>query len=168
MMMKRLLITGAAGALGGHCRQHVSHLAEIVRVSDRDTLGKAAAHEEVVQADLADRQAVMDLVAGCDGVLHFRGQATEGPWQTVRDSNIEGLYNLYEPARKHGCRRIFCPSSIHAVGYHPPIENLDDTIAIRPDTLYGVSKAFGETLARFYHEKFGIESAWVRIASCQP
>ena len=42
MMMKRLLITGAAGALGGHCRQHVSHLAEIVRVSDRDTLGKAA------------------------------------------------------------------------------------------------------------------------------
>ena len=43
MMMKRLLITGAAGALGGHCRQHVSHLAEIVRVSDRDTLGKAAA-----------------------------------------------------------------------------------------------------------------------------
>lgn len=72
-MMKRLLITGAAGALGGHCRQHVSHFAKIVRVSDRDTLGKAAEHEEVVQADLADRQAVMDLVAGCDGILYFGG-----------------------------------------------------------------------------------------------
>ena len=68
MMMKRLLITGAAGALGGHCRQHVSHLAEIVRLSDRDALGKAADHEEVVQADLADRQVVMELVEECDGI----------------------------------------------------------------------------------------------------
>ena len=168
MKMKRLLITGAAGALGGHCRQHVAHLAEILRVSDRDDPGPAKAHEEVVLADLADREKVMDLVAGCDGILHFGGQATEGPWQVVRDSNIEGLYNLYEAARHHGCRRIFYASSIHAVGYHPPTENLDDTIAIRPDTLYGVSKAFGEALARFYHEKFGIESACVRIASCQP
>ena len=28
MTMKRLLITGAAGALGSHCRQHVAHLVE--------------------------------------------------------------------------------------------------------------------------------------------
>ena len=56
MIMKSILITGAAGALGGHCHQHVSHLAEIVRVIDRDTLSKAAEHEEVVRADLADRQ----------------------------------------------------------------------------------------------------------------
>lgn len=46
--------------------------------------------------------------------------------------------------------------------------NLDETISIRPDTLYGVSKAFGEALAGFYFEKFGIELACVRIASCQP
>ena len=45
---------------------------------------------------------------------------------------------------------------------------LDEKISIVPDTLYGVSKAFGEALARFYHAKFGIESACVRIASCQP
>ena len=45
--------------------------------------------------------------------------------------------------------------------------DLDETISIRSDTLYGVSKAFGEALARFYFEKFGIESACVRIASCQ-
>ena len=44
--------------------------------------------------------------------------------------------------------------------------NLDETINIRPDTMYGVSKAFGEALARFYFEKFGIETACVRIASC--
>ena len=67
------------------------------------------------------------------------------------------MYNLYEAARQSGCRRIFYPSSIHAVGYHSVTANLDGTIGIRPDTLYGVSKAFGEALARFYYEKFGID-----------
>ena len=167
-MLKRLLITGAAGALGSHCRQNLGHLAETVRVSDIADLGAAAPHEEVVQADLSDRSAVMSLVEGCDGIVHFGGKATEGEWSVVRDANIEGMYNLYEAARQSGCRRIFYASSIHAVGYHSVTANLDETISIRPDTLYGVSKAFGEALARFYFEKFGIESACVRIASCQP
>ena len=78
------------------------------------------------------------------------------------------MYNLYEAARQSGCRRIIYLSSIHAVGYHSVTADLDETISIRSDTLYGVSKAFGEALARFYFEKFGIESACVRIASRQP
>ena len=115
-MLKRLLITGAAGALGSHCRQNLGHLAETVRVSDIADLGAAAPHEEVVQADLSDRSAVMSLVEGCDGIVHFGGKATEGEWSVVRDANIEGMYNLYEAARQSGCRRIFYASSIHAVG----------------------------------------------------
>ncbi len=94
-MLKRLLITGAAGALGSHCRQNLAHLAESVRVSDIADLGAAASHEEVVQADLSDRSAVMSLVEGCDGIAHFGGKATEGEWGIVRDANIEGTYNLY-------------------------------------------------------------------------
>ena len=114
--MKRLLITGAAGALGSHCRQNLGHLAETVRVSDIADLGVAAPHEEVVQADLSDRSAVMSLVEGCDGIVHLGGKAAEGEWSVVRDANIEGMYNLYEAARQSECRRIFYPSSIHAVG----------------------------------------------------
>ncbi|NCZ66840.1 MAG: NAD(P)-dependent oxidoreductase, partial [Rhodobacteraceae bacterium] len=44
-MMKRLLITGAAGGLGAMCRERLTHLAETIVVSDRDGLGEAAAHE---------------------------------------------------------------------------------------------------------------------------
>ena len=167
-MLKRLLITGEAGALGSHCRQNLGHLTRTVRFSDIGNLGAAAPHEEVVQAALSDRSAVMSLVEGCDGIVHFGGKPADGEWRVVRDANIEGMYNLYEAARQLGCRRIFYPSSIHAVGYHLVTTNLDETISIRPNTLYGVSKAFGEALARFYFEKFGIESACVRIASCQP
>ncbi len=37
---------------------------------------------------------------------------------------------------------------------------------LKPDGLYGVSKCFGEALARMYFEKFGQETALVRIGSC--
>lgn len=170
--MERLLITGAAGALGAHCRKNVRHLAKKIRVSDRLSLTidgpeTISENEETIQCDLANHKEVQDLVKGCDGILHFGGQATEGSWNDVRNSNIEGMYNLYEAARQQNCKRIFYASSIHAVGYHPPTKVIDDTAAIRPDTLYGASKAFGEALARMYFEKFGIETACVRIASCQ-
>ena len=39
---------------------------------------------------------------------------------------------------------------------------------IRPDGLYGLSKAFGEDLSRFYFDRYGIETACIRIGSSFP
>ena len=36
----------------------------------------------------------------------------------------------------------------------------------RPDSIYGLSKAFSEDLARYYYDKFGIETVVIRIGSC--
>ena len=168
--LNRLLITGASGALGSHCRKHLKGIARIIRVTDKLKLTASETNqsEEIMSCDLSNYEAVLEVTKGCDGILHFGGQATEADWNTVRDSNIEGLYNLYETARLNGCKRIFFASSIHAIGFHPLTKTIDDEAAIRPDTLYGASKAFGEALARMYFEKFGIETACVRIASCQP
>ena len=105
------------------------------------------------------------MVAGCDGIVHLGGQSVEADWDTVRDSNIEGLYHLYEAARKHKVGRIFFASSNHVIGYYPQSQLLDAQTPPRPDGLYGVSKAFGEALASLYHDKFGIETAIVRIDS---
>lgn len=166
--MKRLLITGAAGGLGSVCRKRLTHLAEILRVSDIADLGDAAAHEEVVPCDLADKAAVEALVAGCDGIVHLGGKSVEGPWEVVRAANIDGVFHLYEAARKADCRRIVFASSNHAIGFHPQTERLDADSPTRPDGLYGVSKVFGEAMASMYHDKFGIETACVRIGSCFP
>ena len=65
-------------ALGSHRRQNLGYLAEIVRFSDIADLGAAAPHEEIVQADLSDRSAVISLVEGCDGIVHFGGKGNEG------------------------------------------------------------------------------------------
>ncbi len=166
--MKRLLITGAAGGLGSMVRPRLSQLAEILRISDIAELGEAAAHEELVNCDLADKAAVAALVDGCDGILHLGGQSVEASWPVVRDANIEGVYNLYEAARLHGKPRILFASSNHAIGFYRQTERIDADSPVRPDGLYGVSKVFGEAMARMYYEKFGIETACLRIGSCLP
>lgn len=166
--MKRLLITGAAGGLGSMCRERLTHLAEIIRLSSRSDIGEPAPHEEIMRCDLADRSAVEALVESCDGIVHLGGQAKEACWEVIRDANIEGMFNLYEAARKHGRPRIIYASSNHAIGFHRQNTSLDADSPTRPDGLYGVSKVFGEALASMYHDKFGIETACVRIGSCFP
>lgn len=166
--MKRLLITGAAGNLGSLVRPRLTHLADTLRLSDIAGLGEAAAHEELIVCDLADKAAVAALIDGCDGIVHLGGQSVEAAWPVVRDANIEGLFNLYEAARAHGKPRILFASSNHAIGFYRQTERIDAAAPVRPDGLYGVSKVFGEALARMYFEKFGIETACVRIGSCLP
>ncbi|TNF21765.1 MAG: NAD(P)-dependent oxidoreductase [Rhodobacteraceae bacterium] len=166
--MKRLLITGAAGGLGSEMRKRLAHLAETIRLSDMADMGDAAANEEILPCDLADKDAVEALVADCDGIVHFGGKSVEGTWQVVRDSNIEGVFNLYEAARRHGMPRIVFASSNHAIGFYRQDQRIDNAVPPRPDSLYGVSKVFGEALASMYHDKFGQETAIVRIGSSFP
>ncbi|NND43560.1 MAG: NAD(P)-dependent oxidoreductase [Silicimonas sp.] len=167
-MLKRLLITGANGALGSLCRERLGHMAETLRLSARKGLGEAGPNEEIVYCDLADKDAVNEMVEGCDGIVHMGGQAVEAPWETIRAANIDGMINLYEAARHHGNPRILFASSNHAIGFHKQSTRLDAASPTRPDGLYGVSKVFGEALASMYHDKFEIETACVRIGSCFP
>ncbi|MDA7426374.1 NAD-dependent epimerase/dehydratase family protein [Thalassococcus lentus] len=168
-MLKKLLITGANGTLGRLCRERMHPFAETLRISDLGDLGDAAPHEELVACDLGDKAGVEALVEGCDGIIHLGGQSTEGTWDAVRHANIEGVANLYEAARKSSAPpRIIFASSNHAIGFYKQDENLDAHATTRPDSLYGVSKVFGEAMASLYHDKFGIETASIRIGSCFP
>lgn len=166
--MKRLLITGAAGALGSVMRKRLAPLAEIIRLADLAPLDPPEANEECVQCDLADAAAVDAMVADCDGIVHLGGVSVERPFEQILAGNIVGLYNLYEAARAHGQPRIIFASSNHTIGFYPQTERLGPKDPHRPDGLYGVSKCYGEALARMYFEKFGQETALVRIGSCTP
>ncbi len=168
-MLQRLLITGANGRLGGICRQRLQHLAKTIRLTDRDGLSAAGPNEEIVHCDLTDKAAVERLVDGCDGVIHLAGQSVEASWEVIRPSNIDAMFCLYEAARKSSSTpRIAFASSNHATGFHPQTARLDADSPTRPDGLYGVSKVFGEALARMYYDKFGIETASIRIGWCFP
>ena len=71
----------------------------------------------------------------------------------------------YEAARQQGVKRVVFASSNHVTGYYRQDEVIDARDPVRPDGLYGVSKAFGENLSRFYFDRHGIETVCLRIGS---
>jgi uronate dehydrogenase len=165
---RRLLLTGAAGGLGQVLRQRLKPFARTLRVSDREPLGPAGANEEVQPCDLADKASVHRLVEGVDAIAHFGGISVEAAFDPILQSNIVGDFNLYEAARKHGVKRVVFASSNHVTGYYKQSQKIDPDAPVRPDSLYGVSKCFGENLSRFYFDRYGIETACLRIGSSFP
>lgn len=165
---RRILLTGAAGGLGKMLRQRIGAWADVVRLSDLGGLGEAGPGEEIVYCDLADRQAMLQLLEGVDAVLHFGGVSTEVAWDPILQANIVGVKNLYEAAQKAGVKRIVFASSNHAIGFHPTTTHLDADSPTRPDGLYGVSKVFGEQLSRYYWDRFGLETVCIRIGFSFP
>jgi uronate dehydrogenase len=164
----RLLLTGAAGGLGQVLRESLKPFAQTLRLSDIADLGQAKAHEEVQLCDLADKAAVDALVKGCDAIVHMGGISTEHPFEQILEANIKGVFHLYEAARRHGVRRVVFASSNHVIGFHKQGEMLDGSSPRRPDGYYGLSKSFGEDVSRFYFDRYGIETACLRIGSSFP
>lgn len=167
--MNRLLLTGAAGGLGKVLRERLPPLARTLRVSDIAALGAARGpHEEVVPCDLADKRAVDALLASCDAVVHLGGVSVERPFEEVLEANIKGVFHVYEAARRHGVKRIVFASSNHVTGFYRQDERIDATAARRPDGYYGLSKSFGEDMAQFHYDRYGIETVSIRIGSSFP
>jgi uronate dehydrogenase len=168
MRFKRLLLTGAAGGLGRELRPRLKACCETLRLSDVAALGSAAAGEELCPARLEDRAAMLALLDGVDAVVHLGGVSTEQAFDAILQANIVGAYNLYEAARKHTVKRIVFASSNHVTGFYRQDEVIDARMPMRPDGHYGLSKAYGENLARLYFDRYGIETVCLRIGSSFP
>ncbi|MFT4242107.1 MAG: NAD(P)-dependent oxidoreductase [Acidovorax sp.] len=167
--LSRLLLTGAAGGLGRVLRERLRPFARVLRVSDIAPLGAASgAQEEVAPCDLADKKAVDALVAGCDAVVHLGGISVERPFEEILEANIKGVFHLYEAARRHGVKRVVFASSNHVIGFYRQDERIDARAPRRPDGYYGLSKSFGEDMAQFYWDRYGIETVSIRIGSSFP
>ncbi|MGN6870115.1 MAG: NAD-dependent epimerase/dehydratase family protein, partial [Solirubrobacteraceae bacterium] len=158
------LITGAAGAIGSCLREGLRpHVGELV-LTDARAL-EPADNERFVAVDLADRDAVMRAAEGVDAVIHLGAIPTEASFDELVGPNLIGTFNVFEAARRCGARRIVFASSNHATGFYPVEQWLTGRDAPRPDTLYGVTKAYGEALGSLYADKFGLEVICIRIGS---
>ncbi len=165
--MKKVALTGAAGQLGRVLRQALLGRG----VNLRSAAGSAPLEplfqgEDVMHGDLRERAVVDQLLDGVDVLIHMAGTSVERPLPEIIENNLRGLVEVYEGARRHGVKRIIFASSNHAIGMYPIDEKLTLDCAFRPDGFYGLSKAWGESLARLYWDKHGIESVCVRIGSC--
>ena len=108
------------------------------------------------------------LVDGVSAIVHLGGVSVEGPFEPILQANIVGVWNLYEASRRHGVKRIVFASSNHVTGFYRQDEVVSPRDPMRPDGHYGLSKAFGENLSRFYFDRYGIETVCLRIGSSFP
>ena len=172
MDRKRVLITGVAGTIGQAC---VDHLSDRYKLSGLDI--KDPGSLPTLVADVGNLDAILPAFAGMDAVVHLAGNPlVSATWDDVFEINIQGAYNVFEACRLNGVTAVVFASSNHAIGGYemdgaPEIYHLDDqrvydhAVELRPDSLYGVSKIFGEAVGRYYAEHHGVRSYNLRIGS---
>jgi uronate dehydrogenase len=163
-----MLLTGAAGVLGRWLRPHLAAKYGKLRCTDIVDPAPRAKGERLTVADLADAKAVDRLVRGAGRIVHLGGISYETSFDRILAANIQGTYNVFEAARRHGAGPIVYASSNHAIGFYSRDDRIDGEVRARPDSLYGVSKAFGDDLASLYADKYGLDIACLRIGTCAP
>jgi len=162
--MKTILITGAAGDVGSHLRRELAGKYNLL-LSDIKPVSALAVGEKFLRGDVAKLSDMLRITKGADAIVHLGGFSVEGPWQVILRANIVGCYNLFEAARRNGVKRVLFASSNHATGFYKRDEKIDHRVYPKPDSRYGVSKAFGEQIGSLYADKYGMEVFCLRIGN---
>ncbi len=163
--MHRILITGAAGRLGTILRNGLRGRFPALRLLDIAPLGTAQPGEEFLSADIRDLATVIEATADVDRVVHLAGIPDEDSFQRILDVNMVGTYNVFEAARRQHDQRAVLASSAHVTGFYLTSQRIGPDVPPRPDTFYGLGKAFAENLGRLYADKHHLEGVCVRIGT---
>jgi uronate dehydrogenase len=158
-------ITGAAGRIGTVLRAGLNSDVETMHCFDTRPIPALFAHEVGHQLDLADLEGMASAFEGCDGIIHLGGYPTEVNFHDLAEVNIVGTFHVLEAARRAGVKRVAYASSNRITGFYPVGAKVSPNMPVRPDSLYGVSKAAGEALCRLYVDKFGLSAVAVRIGT---
>jgi len=175
-----VLITGAAGNLGGKLRRHLEGRRDL-RLLDLDPRGD----REIVAADLARwEERWVALFRGVEVVVHLAADATaQQAWPNALGPNIDGTIHAYEAAAHSGVKRVVFASSNHVMGGYqeraeparitadlPPLPGTRYVVdgERRDSTPYAASKLLGERLGKCYAESRGIETVALRIGWVRP
>ncbi len=169
----RVLVTGAAGNIGSYFAKHARDRYKLrLMVREKDKKEKVEAIREfgeVVTAELSDLDRLKEICRGVDTVLHLAADPSpSATWESLLPNNIVGAYHTFVAAKSAGCKRVIYASSIHAVSGYPSDVQVKTNEPVNPGDLYGVSKCFGEALARYMAEQEGLSAICLRIGAFQP
>lgn len=164
----RVLITGAAGAIGSALRTGLRAEYYRLRLTDVKPIADPESNEECITADIGDRAAIERMMQDVAAIVHLAGVGGDYTLEDLWRVNARGMFDVFEAARLAGVRRIVFASSNHAFGCYPITERVSPLLPPRPDSLYGTFKAWGETMLRCYYERHGIRSVSLRIGTYRP
>ncbi len=161
--MKKILITGANGRVG---RTIVNGLRE---TGDYDVIAtdlNADPDSGIQPLDVQDFVALQDAFTGVDTVVHLAWyMQSDQFYEQIVPVNVVGTYNVYETARMNNVRRVIFGSSNHVTGFYKIGETVTPDMPYRPDSLYGLSKCWGELVGQMYADKYGLSSINIRIGN---
>ncbi|HEV7912952.1 MAG TPA: NAD(P)-dependent oxidoreductase [Albitalea sp.] len=164
--MAKVALSGASGIVGGILRVELQKRGVDLRsAGGSKPLLPLHDGEDVMHGDLRDPAVVDRLLKGVDVLIHLAGTSVERPLPEIIDNNLRALFEVYEGARRHGVKRVVFASSNHAFGMHSVDTRLGPDAPFRPDGFYGLSKVWGEAMARMYWDKHGIEGISLRIGT---
>lgn len=183
------LITGGCGFIGssliarllreapsGHGIRVLDNLCvggreDLARVCEFSEAGSFGAFPEtgveLVEGDILDAELALEAARGADVIVHLA--ANTGVEPSIKDpradcaSNVIGVLNYLEAARREGVRRLVLASSGAALGETEP--PLHEERAPRPASPYGASKLAGEAYCSAYYRTFGVETVALRFGN---
>lgn len=151
---RRVLVTGAAGAIGGLLCDHLADRGHSVRGFDRLPVPTLA---DQVIGNLADRASVRAAVADTDTVIHLAAFRNDADFmQVLLEPNVIGLYEICEVAQAAGVQRLVLASTMQVVnGFGPEEEPIRINDGPRPTNHYALTKLWaeltGEMVARVHN-----------------
>ncbi len=160
-MAGKIFITGAFGVIGTALADLPGEKVFFDKAVPNQFLGEP----NVVQGDIQDQALLEESMEDCTAVVHLAASSSvKSSWEEVLNDNILGTQAVLEAAKTTGIERVVFASSNHVVGMYendnkPEIYEPGHGIMLsketkpRPDSLYGVSKLFGENLGRYIAEK---------------
>jgi uronate dehydrogenase len=164
--MAKVALSGANGNIGRVLRPRLLERGIDLRsAGGTRPLTPLVPNEDVMHGDLRDPAVVNQLLNGVGVLIHMAGTSVERPLSEIMENNLRGLFEIYEGARRNGVKRVVFASSNHAFGMHSVKSRLSLDAPFRPDGLYGLSKMWGEGMARMYWDKHAIEGISLRIGT---
>lgn len=162
----RVVITGAAGRLGTILSDGLRRPHRELVLSDLTAI--TASDLETHRVDLTGYDEVTDLLSGADAVVHLAGIPDEAPFGELMAANMWATRNVFEAARETGVRHVVYASSAHVVGMYRPDDQLTPDTPPAPDSMYAVTKLFGENVGQLYARKHDMAVTCLRIGSFRP
>jgi len=167
MSKRKVLITGAAGKLGGHLGR-IWQDTYALRLTDRCPLDYDISGEtKFIEANTADLDQMQALCEGVDTLVHLAADPspTADFYGSLLESNIKGLFNGFQAAADQGCRRMVYASSVNAVLGHPKGHEVTEDSLTHPTNHYGACKVLGEALAWSFYHQHQLTSVCIRFGA---
>lgn len=182
MSDKVYLITGGASLVGSHLADHLLKMgASEVRLLDNFALGSTSTIQHLVddkrvrliRGDILRLNGLIDAATGAEGIFALAGFLTLPLSQNLPlgvEVNAMGMVNTLEAARLAKVRRVVFSSSISVYG-NTAADLMSEDVGFRTHELppasaiYSASKLLGESMARFYALKHGVETNSLRFSS---